>query len=172
MADTKRRETAGYKVRCSCPTNRINVIVRQQHDGNTGRVLPDLTRKRDNAYVLHMDRGDDKVKMLSGVQKVESFLAARTVGDFGKITEIRSLELMAEEFVQLPDLFEMVAVRQARKRENVPDFEPYQPLKCLQTTTVKIFAADAIGREYGKRLHGHSTPLERIRISSGNALCS
>jgi hypothetical protein len=78
---------------------------------------------------------------------------------------------MAEEFVQLPDLFEMVAVRQARKRENVPDFEPYQPLKCLQTTTAEVFVADAIGREYGKRLYGHSIPPERIGISSGNALC-
>jgi hypothetical protein len=78
---------------------------------------------------------------------------------------------MAEKFVQLPVLFEGVAVMQARNRENVPDFEPYQPLKCLQTTTVEVFVADAIGREYGRRLHGHSIPPEWIGISSGNALC-
>jgi hypothetical protein len=169
VSGTKRRDTAGWKVHCSCPTNRINVIVRQQHDGNAGRELPDLARKRDNAHVLDVDRGDDTVKMLSGVEKFESFLAARYVGDFGKRTKIKGLELMAEEFVQLPILFEEVAVIQARNQENVPHCEPYQPLKCLQTTTVKVFVADAIGREYGRRLHGHSIPPEWK--SSGNALC-
>ena len=127
----------------------LAVVIGQQDDRSIQAAFAHALREPDGVHVLDVQGRDDQVERAFLVEDLHRLGAGRDVRELGRVAQVESLELLADQLVEPPVFLEQVLVIEACDQEDVADLEAHQFPEALDARSFDVFDVQVVGCGHG-----------------------